>query len=68
MIKKYSGLLWLLLLFTACQPEKMPRNTLFTQMDPKETGVNFENHLAYKEEFNIYRYRNRYWKNERGDE
>ena len=35
-------------------------DTRFTQMDPKDLGIEFENQLSYTEEFNPYTYRNFY--------
>jgi len=34
--------------------------TLFSLMDPKQTGVDFANHVTYTEEYNTYTYRNYY--------
>ncbi len=33
---------------------------LFTKLDPKEHGIDFENNLTYDSEFNVYTYRNFY--------
>jgi hypothetical protein len=35
-------------------------NSLFTLMPSSETGINFENNVVYREEFNVYTYRNFY--------
>lgn len=35
-------------------------STLFEQVSPRESGVDFINELTYEEEFNIYKYRNFY--------
>ncbi|HLF36200.1 MAG TPA: VCBS repeat-containing protein, partial [Cyclobacteriaceae bacterium] len=45
----------------SCRHETPPdKYTLFEKLVPGLTNVHFENRLDYKEEFNIYRYRNFY--------
>ncbi len=50
-----------LILPTSCQQMlKTDRDALFVEMPAEHTRVDFVNRLDYKEEFNIYRYRNFY--------
>jgi len=49
----------LLLFLISCNKSK-EYITLFELMDPEQTGVHFENHLEFREDFNIYTYRNFY--------
>jgi enediyne biosynthesis protein E4 len=56
---------WLIFIFilNACNEKhsKYERGeTLFTQLDSKNTGVSFRNEVVNKEDFNIFRYRNLY--------
>jgi len=43
----------------SCKSGKENRH-LFTQLSEEETGIDFQNHLDIKGEFNIYKYRNFY--------
>jgi hypothetical protein len=47
------------LTFTSCDRKK-DKATLFTKLDPSETGIRFENNLTFDASFNIYTYRNYY--------
>jgi hypothetical protein len=59
--KYFSQIIFLVLALPACQTlEKPGKITLFEKLDPAITKVDFTNQLDYKEEFNIYRYRNFY--------
>ena len=49
----------------ACQPEKKAvvdstENTLFNELEPSSTGIDFENNIQNFENFNIFSYRNFY--------
>ena len=46
------------MMFTNCQKKSDP--TLFLQLKPEQTGVDFQNILVSEQHFNIYRYRNFY--------
>ena len=60
-IKKTTvNILFILVLFWACQSEEKPINTLFTKLDVSFTGVDFVNSLEFDSAFNIYTYRNYY--------
>ncbi|MDX1637347.1 MAG: CRTAC1 family protein [Balneolaceae bacterium] len=55
------SLIGLLLVITACQPGESPdRERLFRTVDSTESGITFSNDLTFRQEFNIYRYRNFY--------
>ncbi|MFN7118543.1 MAG: VCBS repeat-containing protein [Saprospiraceae bacterium] len=45
----------ILLLLTACSKQQQP-NTLFRQLTPEETGIDFNNELIETEDFNIIEY------------
>lgn len=47
-----------ILLIQCSQQEK--RETLFTSVDPDESGIDFSNELPFDKDFNIYTYRNYY--------
>jgi hypothetical protein len=49
-------------LFFACKKtaEDLPTDTLFTDMPAAVTGVDFANNLEFRQDFNIYTYRNFY--------
>ncbi len=59
-MKKYILLIFLVLLFHSCLEETDVKETLFTLLDAKETGIEFSNDLVYDRDFNIYSYRNFY--------
>ena len=48
-----------LAIFTTCQPAD-PIDALFTQLDNKKIGIDFQNNLAYDKDFNVFNYRNFY--------
>ncbi|MEL6192409.1 MAG: VCBS repeat-containing protein, partial [Bacteroidota bacterium] len=51
----------LFFVFQACETETSSLNKpLFTKLNPKEHGIDFENNLTYDSEFNVYTYRNFY--------
>ena len=50
----------LLMVIVSCNAHQATEPTLFTQLDQKETGVEFENKITSTPEFNIYKYRNFY--------
>ena len=55
--------LLLLCCLSACSipaPEQAAPATLFRQLTPEATGIDFRNDLTYTEEFNVYTYRNFY--------
>ena len=41
-------------------PESRRGNTLFTEIGPQQSGIDFVNELPFNEVFNIYTYRNFY--------
>lgn len=45
--------------FVACQPADSI-DALFTQLDNKKIGIDFQNNLAYDKDFNVFNYRNFY--------
>jgi hypothetical protein len=51
-------LLWISAI--ACTSHQKTEPPLFSELDPKETGVQFENKVINTTEFNIYKYRNFY--------
>ena len=51
----FTTIAWVILLVGCAE-----KDTRFTQMDPKDLGIEFENQLSYTEEFNPYTYRNFY--------
>ncbi|MEB2775669.1 VCBS repeat-containing protein [Algoriphagus sp. D3-2-R+10] len=57
-----NKLLVLLLLAASisCQKKEEKTPTLFEQIDPKDSGVDFINELSFDEKFNIFTYRNYY--------
>jgi enediyne biosynthesis protein E4 len=48
-----------LVLFISCTPTDR-QQTLFESLDPETTGIDFENNLEFRADFNIYNYRNFY--------
>ncbi|MEM9935563.1 MAG: VCBS repeat-containing protein [Bacteroidota bacterium] len=57
------SILCLVLLSQSCEkgsPTSSLDKPLFTQLNPKELGIDFENNLVYDSEFNVYTYRNFY--------
>ena len=52
----------LFFVFQACETETSSSldKPLFTKLNPKEHGIDFENNLTYDSEFNVYTYRNFY--------
>lgn len=50
----------LLISAIACTSHQKEEPPLFSELDPKETGVQFENKVINTPEFNIYKYRNFY--------
>ena len=56
--------LFLILAFVACRKSvgvvPTNQNTLFQLLPSNQTGISFNNELAYNRNFNIYRYRNFY--------
>ena len=51
-------LLLVILLLSSCKKEE--QKLLFELLSPEVTHVNFENHLTFRDDFNIYNYRNFY--------
>ena len=52
-----------IVIITSCrinEDQSIEEHTLFTLMPASETGIDFENNVVYKEEFNVYTYRNFY--------
>lgn len=47
------------LILTGCQ-SRSDTDTLFRELSPDRTGIDFSNDLSFSQEFNIYRYRNFY--------
>ncbi|NGP76614.1 VCBS repeat-containing protein [Balneolaceae bacterium YR4-1] len=45
--------------FSGCQTDSVNR-TLFSELPPEQTGIEFSNDLTFSQDFNIYRYRNFY--------
>ncbi|MGD2003880.1 MAG: VCBS repeat-containing protein, partial [Flavobacteriales bacterium] len=45
--------------FVGCQPADSI-DALFTQLDNKKIGIDFQNNLAYDKDFNVFNYRNFY--------
>ncbi len=69
LIFKYSIGIFLILIFSGCQPKKEEaietsaktgENTLFTLVPSEETGLDFINTVVNKKDFNIFKYRNFY--------
>lgn len=50
----------LVIIMVACSAPDQSGPTLFNKLEPKASGVSFENQLVFDEEFNIYTYRNFY--------
>ena len=48
-----------LFLLTSCD-NQLNKEKVFTELNPKSLGVNFENNLTYTEDFNVYLYRGFY--------
>jgi enediyne biosynthesis protein E4 len=60
---KISFLIYFVILVAAaCSPPESgdPENTLFTEIQPEESGIQFSNDLVFTQAFNIYTYRNFY--------
>jgi len=57
MHKKLALLSLVTLVFTGCSKSE---DTLFTQLDSSDTGINFVNEVKNGEEMNIFKYRNFY--------
>jgi len=55
-----TSLFGLITLMVACSTPEQSGPTLFNKLEPKNSGVSFENELIFDEEFNIYTYRNFY--------
>lgn len=61
LIAKCCSLLLLIVLVSACKSDKGNDGPkLFNSVSPDKSGINFENRLTFRREFNIYRYRNFY--------
>ncbi len=56
---KFLSLLLLTVVF-ACKKQEETAPTLFEQIAPKDSGVDFVNELSFDEKFNIFTYRNYY--------
>src|SRR6056297_2981367 len=60
---RYGDLLLLFLtaglLLIGCQSDS-DTDTLFRELSPDKTGIDFSNDLSFSQDFNIYRYRNFY--------
>ncbi|TFV93424.1 hypothetical protein E4S40_14330 [Algoriphagus kandeliae] len=59
MSKKWPIALWILLIFSCTKVEKN-EPTLFQELDPTQSGIDFRNDLSFDEDFNIFTYRNYY--------
>ena len=62
-MKKYSNhifipLLTILLLFGACQQIPVTPSTQFMKLSAEQSGIDFINQLEFRQDFNIYTYRN----------
>ena len=57
----YSLVLYcILLLLSACSSDQREQSTLFKEIPPEQSGIDFKNLLSFNKDFNIYTYRNFY--------
>ncbi|MCS5491519.1 VCBS repeat-containing protein [Algoriphagus limi] len=59
MSNKWPIGLWILLIFSCTKVERN-EPTLFQELDPSQSGIDFRNDLSFDEDFNIFTYRNYY--------
>lgn len=59
MSKKWPIAFWILLIFS-CTKVVNNEPTLFQELDPAQSGIDFRNDLSFNEDFNIFTYRNYY--------
>jgi hypothetical protein len=59
-MKKYFLGIFLTSVLFSCKEEKQDTPTLFQEISPDFSGVNFRNDLSFDESFNIFTYRNYY--------
>jgi hypothetical protein len=53
---KVNSVILLLMLLTGCASKKKVEAPLFEALDSKRTGLDFNNHLSYTQEFNLFKY------------
>ena len=58
MIKNLIRIIFFLLIQIGCTTKT--ESTLFELLDPKISGIDFQNNLTFNEDFNVYKYRNFY--------
>ncbi|WP_439475038.1 VCBS repeat-containing protein [Algoriphagus formosus] len=59
-MRNYSYIALSLILAFSCKQKEEKAPTLFQELDPAVSGVNFSNDLSFDEDFNIFTYRNYY--------
>ena len=59
-MKNRFQFLFLIIVLFSCQEEKPDTPTLFEEISPSVSGVDFRNDLSFDESFNIFTYRNYY--------
>jgi hypothetical protein len=59
-MRNYSYIALSLILAFSCKQKEEKTPTLFQELDPAVSGVNFSNDLSFDEDFNIFTYRNYY--------
>src|SRR5258708_6862518 len=59
-MSRHSYTIFIFCLIMGCQTQPTTPHTLFSQLKPAQTGIDFANNLSYDEAFNIFTYRNYY--------
>lgn len=59
-MRNYSYIALSVILAFSCKQKEEKASTLFQELDPAVSGVNFSNDLSFDEDFNIFTYRNYY--------